>query len=200
MTRLETIKIFIIRLNHADTSKAPGEAASSLPLWRDRHSPVDTTKPRVISEEELLHLPNTKACVLNLAGLWGSTRDMRNYVSRVAPTKSSLSQKGSLHMIHGLDVARCVVAIHENFIPGRWLLTDMRVYDWWELVSAWGAREEGTATKEHVDWVRELVLEGGVKALPRAPEKMGGKALDSREFWDAYKTLKGPVKAGLGKE
>jgi hypothetical protein len=184
----------------ADQLQAPGEAVSSLPLWRDRHTPVDTTKARVLTEVELLNILKTSSCVLNLSGLWGGTRDMRHVVGRVAPTKSALAQKGSIHMIHGLDVARCIRAVHENFTAGRWLLTDMRVYDWWELVSAWGAREEGTATKEHVDWVRELILEGGIRALPRAPEQLGGKALDSREFWDAHKDLGGPLRAGLVKE
>lgn len=136
--------------------------------------------------------------MLNLAGLWGGGRDIRQYVNRVAPTRAVLSSKGSLHMIHGVDVARGIAAVHGGFLAGRWLLTDMRVYDWWDLVSSWGARGEGTATKEHVGWVTELALERGVRALPRAPEAMGGKALDSREFWDAYKELDGPLKAGLG--
>lgn len=171
-----------------------------LPLWRDRHSKVDTAKARVMTEEELLALADTTACVLNLAGLWGGSRDMRNYVNRVAATKSALAAKGSLHMIHGIDVARSIATVHENFTPGRWLLTDMRVYDWWDLISAWGARQEGTATKEHAEWVRELAVECGVKALPRAPEQMGGKALDSREFWEAHKELGGPLIARLEKE
>lgn len=123
---------------------------------------------------------------------------MRQYVNRVAPTKAVLASKGSLHMIHGLDVARCIAAVHAHFVPGRWLLTDMRVYDWWDLASAWGARGEGTATKEHAEWVVALAKESGVRALPRAPEVMGGKALDSREFWEEYKGLGGPLQAGLG--
>jgi hypothetical protein len=183
-----------------NSPKSPGEDSASLPLWRDRHSSVDTSKARVMTEEELLALPNTSACVLNLAGLWGGSRDMRQYVGRVAPTKDALASKGSLHMIHGMDVARCLAAAHQRFAPGRWLLTDMRVYDWWDLVSAWGAREEGTATPKHADWVRELLVERGLRALPRTPEQMGGKALDSREFWDEYRCLNGPLRAGLGKE
>jgi hypothetical protein len=125
---------------------------------------------------------------------------MRKYVSRVAPTKDALRGKTSLHMIHGKDVARAIVAMHGKFAVGRWLLTDMRVYDWWDLASAWGSTNGSTATRDHSQWVRELMVEKGIKALPRTPEAMGGKALDSREFWEEYKELKGPLVARLEKE
>ena len=95
-------------------------------------------------------------------------------------------------MIHGLDVSRAILAVHSHFDRAsgqRWLLTDGRVYDWWDLASAWG--EEGKQSL----WVRELMNEQGVRALPRAPEVVGG-AMDSREFWDAFELE--PVKGRLG--
>lgn len=55
---------------------------------------------------------------------------MRNYVSRVAPTKEALKDKGSIHMVHGIDVARAIIALSKDFTDGeRWALTDGRVYD-----------------------------------------------------------------------
>lgn len=136
--------------------------------------------------------------------------------------------QGSLHLIHGDDVARAVLAVHHAFDKAagqRWLLTDGRIYDWWDLASAWGttgstpgpsrkarqAREAGAtvhvkppppaedislkedAQKEadedergpHARWVRELLHESGVRALPRTPDLLD-RALDSREFWYTF--------------
>ena len=95
-------------------------------------------------------------------------------------------------MIHGLDVSRAILAVHEHFDRAngeRWLLTDGRVYDWWDLASAWG--EEGKQGK----WVRELMDEQGVRALPRTPERIG-RAMESREFWSTFELE--PVKGRLG--
>ena len=102
--------------------------------------------------------------------------------------------QGSIHMIHGLDVSRAVLAVHANFERAageRWLLTDGRVYDWWDWASAWG--EEGKQTK----WVRELMNEEGIRALPRSPEVIG-RGMDSREFWNTFELE--PVKGRLGEE
>jgi nucleoside-diphosphate-sugar epimerase len=94
------------------------------------------SNPRAESEFELLALSSptspyqTQTTVLNLAGLWGGTRIPRNWVSRVAPTKDALVKKGSVHFIHGEDVARAIIVVHRRFSPGqRWILTDERVYD-----------------------------------------------------------------------
>lgn len=46
----------------------------------------------------------------------------------------------------------------------------------------------------------DLMKERGLRALPRSPEQMGGKALDSREFWATFKQLQGPAVARLEKE
>lgn len=88
-------------------------------------------------------------------------------------------------MIHGEDVSRAVLAVHANFALAsgqRWLLTDLRVYDWWDIVSAWSSPAE---EHPHARWVRELMSETGVRGLPRSPEKIG-RAMDSREFWDTF--------------
>lgn len=113
-------------------------------------------------------------------------------------------------MIHGLDVSRAILAVHASFSKAsgqRWILTDGRVYDWWDLASAWGSHptpgasenaggindsEEGRGAQAR--WVRELMHEQDVRALPRDIERLG-RALDSREFWFEFGLS--PVKARL---
>jgi hypothetical protein len=110
-------------------------------------------------------------------------------------------QQGSLHMIHGLDVSRAILAVHADFSKAsgqRWILTDGRVYDWWDLASAWGSGPStavvgrGPSIQKldsdeekrgaQARWVRELMQEQDVRALPRNVESLG-RALDSRDFW-----------------
>ncbi|KAI0635535.1 hypothetical protein C8Q77DRAFT_1097958 [Trametes polyzona] len=152
-------------------------------VWTDRHSKFDETNDRARAEIELLSLaPEVPTTVLDLCGLWGGQRQPRNWVNRVAPSKEALKQKGSIHLIHGEDVARAVLAVHAHFDRAsgqRWLLTDTRVYDWWDLASAWG--EQGKQPR----WVRELLREEGIRGLPRSPELIG-RAMDSREFWETF--------------
>jgi len=114
-------------------------------------------------------------------------------------------------MIHGLDVSRAILAVHANFPKAtgqRWILTDGRVYDWWDLASAWGSRSSTRATGDLDDlggnneetrgtqarWVRELMQEQDVRALPRNAERLG-RALDSRDFWFEFEMS--PLKARL---
>lgn len=57
----------------------------------------------------------------------------------------------------------------------RWIVTDGRVYDWWEVVMVFGTeRERG--------WVRELMRERGVRGLPREGRELG-RRLDGGAFW-----------------
>jgi len=96
-----------------------------------------------------------------------------------------------------------VLAVVQNFEKAqgqRWLLSDGRVYDWWDLASAWGtpakssaANTSNSSSKLPVDanrgpqakWVRELMEETGVRALPRNIGTLG-RALDSRDFWTTF--------------
>lgn len=96
-------------------------------------------------------------------------------------------------MIHGLDVARAIVAVLDRFSLAagqRWILTDQRVYDWWDLASAWGQssvenRDTEVTIGPQAQWVNELMLESNTRALPRPPIELG-RALDSREFWTTF--------------
>ena len=87
-----------------------------------------------------------------------------------------------------------MLAVHAHFERAagqRWLLTDGRVYDWWDLAGAWGA--EGAQPR----WVRELMDEAGVRALPRSPELLG-RAMESTEFWRTFELE--PVRARVGED
>jgi len=170
--------------------KAPETMAALGSTIYDRRSPFNVTG-RANAEVELLALSPSLAptTVLNLAGLWGGQRVVRNWLSRIAPSKDALAGKGSLHLIHGFDLARAILAIHTNFAKAagqRWILTDGRVYDWWDLASAWD--EQAAA------WVRELMREGNIRVLPRNTEFLG-RILDSRDFWDDFGLA--PVRARL---
>ena len=91
-------------------------------------------------------------------------------------------------MIHGEDVARAILAVHAQVSKStgqRWLLTDGRVYDWWDLASAWGSGPSEEDRGPQPVWVQELMQEAGVRALPRDVELLQ-RALDSREFWSTF--------------
>lgn len=172
----------------------------SAPGWHDDRSPYNKEDPRAIAEDELLNQTEVPATVLNLAGLYGGTRQPRDWLDRVIKTKEDLRKKGALHVIHGEDVARAVVAVHRNKPSGkRYLICDMHVYDWWDLAQDWAllARrersengmketEEETAalhkSQTILHWVHELMIEESVKALPRDTSTVG-RALDGRAFW-----------------
>ncbi len=177
--------------------------------WNDSESAYDKSNARAVAEDELLLLRGDRACVLNLAGLYGGERQPRNWITRVARTKGEVRGKGALHLVHGRDVARAVVGVVEMFagVGGRrWIVTDLFVYDWWELIFCWGryargcaggkggqkavGKGTGGAAGEEVDelqfekWVVELMQEEGVRALPRDKDGLG-RVLDGRSFWSA---------------
>jgi hypothetical protein len=85
-------------------------------LWVTRHSKYNTTDARAIAEDELLSLGG---CVLDLSGLWGGQRMVKHWIDRVASTKELLGSKTSLHMVHGEDVSRGIIAVHERFEKAR---------------------------------------------------------------------------------
>lgn len=154
------------------------------PQWNDHESSYDKEDQRAIAEDELLGLQGS---VLNLAGLYGGERNPRNWVVRVARTKAEVKAKKVVHLIHGQDVARGIIAVHGHFTPGkRWLLTDLRVNDWWDLIQTWGPEVQANAKEgeqaDYAQWVGELMVEEGIRSLPRSVETLG-RVLDSRAFW-----------------
>ena len=157
------------------------------PHWNTCNSPHDLSSPRAIAEDELLSLGDS--CVLNLAGLYGGSRNPRSWLPRVATSKAQVRAKKALHLVHGEDVAAAVVALYGRFTPGkRWLLTDLHVYDWWDLFVEWGSSDEAVVEKSeekklpYRKWVGECMEEEGVRALPRDTSSLG-RVLDSRDFW-----------------
>ncbi|KAI0342619.1 hypothetical protein BDW22DRAFT_1374828 [Trametopsis cervina] len=170
--------------------KDPSDKPTSSSVWSDRHSPINKSHVRGAAEGELLALsPESPTTVLNLCGLWGGSRKAKHWIGRVAATKEALKARGSTHMIHGEDVSRAILAVHSEFDKAtgqRWLLTDGRVHDWWDLAHAWGIEYATAKPGPQPVWVQELMLEQGIRALPRDVEKLG-KALDSQEFWNTFK-------------
>ncbi|KAI3322131.1 hypothetical protein HD806DRAFT_138363 [Xylariaceae sp. AK1471] len=166
------------------------------PTWQDEKSPYDRENPRAVAEDELMACAS--ASVLSLAGLYGAQRQPRDWVDRVVKSKEDLRAKGALHVIHGEDVARAIVALHRKFTPEkRWLLCDLHVYDWWDLVEDWamqtpedvesgkagvGSEEKAKRQSQLLAWVGELMAEENVRALPRDTSSVG-RRLDGRAFW-----------------
>lgn len=176
------------------------------PTWSDSDSPYDKSGLRAQAEDALLANDWIQATVLDLAGLYGGERQPRNWVDRVVKSKEDLKGKGSLHLVHGDDVARSIMGVHKGLVERngegtgrRWLVCDLRVYDWWDLVADWTAedlrmvegKEQSEETQRVVEranrlrgWVGELMLEECVRALPRGTERLG-RVLDGRSFWKA---------------
>jgi hypothetical protein len=117
--------------------KLAAQSKSASP-WKDRHSEV-LPVPRAIAENALLSLnegdnmvqkEKIPTSVLCLCGLWGHGRSIRRYISVIAPTKEKLEALQSVHMVHGHDVARAILAMAtqwEKTEAQRWLLTNERV-------------------------------------------------------------------------
>lgn len=131
--------------------------------------------------------------MLNLTGLYNDERDPKYWMMRVATTKEQV--KGSWRCIW------CTGRMWRGQLLGcagsgrrwggrRWLVADLQVYDWWDLIQDWGAEvwrrvaeregQERAEALEYTKWIGELMLEGGVRSLPRALEVLG-RVLDSRE-------------------
>jgi hypothetical protein len=172
--------------------------------WNDSNSSYDKTISRAIAEDELLSQLGKRACVLNLAGLYGGERQPKTWITRVAKSKEEVKAKLALHLIHGRDVSRAIILAHLKFerVGGqRSIIMDLHVYDWWDLFLSWGkyAREsagedvwqkvreasgDGEGALEYERWVVELMGEEDFRALPRGVERLG-RVLDGRGFWAA---------------
>lgn len=161
--------------------------------WSNDNSPYDRSNNRAVAEDELREC--VCGCILNLSGLYGGQRKPKTWMPRIAKSKGDIAGRTSVHFIHGEDVAKAIIATHKKFTPGRrWIIADLRVYDWWDLIMSFSALadeeenespEEAEKKLEWARWVGELMLEEDVKALPR-PMEMLGRKLDSRGFWSFH--------------
>ena len=151
--------------------------------WNDEQSPYDKDNERAVAEDRLLNQQGDKAVVLDLAGLWGGQRHPRNWIERVAKTKEEVKGKGALHLVHGEDVARAIVASWEKWerVKGRrWIVTDGWSYDWWGLFVRFAGEGQGG----YKEWVYESMREESVRSLPREHKDLG-RLVDGRAFWGA---------------
>jgi hypothetical protein len=118
------------------------------------------------------------------------SRQPKGWVPRF-PSKEAIRNKllnRQLHLVHGKDVARSILAVHNQFKPGeRWIVTDNGCYDWIQLFLTWGNQDQIAIARDLAQnddaclkalgegSLEDIVARGGVK--PR---------LDSSEFWKTF--------------
>ena len=175
----------------------------------DRHTPLDRSKDtgRMSAEDTLIQRGGS---VLHLAGLWGNqryhvsktkqkkkgpgliciNRQPKNWVPRFSTAeaiRNKLLQR-QLHLIHGKDVARAILAVHQQFKPGeRWIITDQTCYDWIKLFLAWGSEEQIQIARDlaiHDDQCRQALGDGSLEEVVARGEVK--PRLDSTEFWETF--------------
>jgi hypothetical protein len=160
--------------------------------WSTEDSAYDNSDPRAIAEDELRECVG--GCALDLAGLYGGERVPRMWLPRLAKSKEDVQKRGAVHFVHGEDVARAIIATHRKFTPGkRWIIADLRVYDWYDLIMSFSAltgsaedtQEVLETRQQFAKWVGELMMEEKIRALPREMSQLGRK-LDSRGFWEHH--------------
>ena len=108
----------------------------------------------------------------------------------MAKTKEEVRGKKSLHMVHGADVARGILAVMEKWeseatesvrgggkgakVGGeRWMLTDTFVYDWWALMIGWA--DVDAASAEGLPDVGGMAVNDEVMTSGGAMSDVGGK-------------------------
>ncbi|KAI9258551.1 hypothetical protein BY458DRAFT_517893 [Sporodiniella umbellata] len=152
----------------------------------DRHSPLDRSKDtgRMGAEDVLLARGGT---VLHLAGLWGAQRQPKNWVPRF-PSSEAIKNKllnRQLHLIHGEDVARAIVSLHQQFASGeRWILTDQSCYDWIELFLTWGNPEQIKLARQLAKELEPQLGHGSLEDIVARRDLQ--PRLDSHEFWQTF--------------
>ncbi|KAI7851589.1 hypothetical protein BDC45DRAFT_445264 [Circinella umbellata] len=158
----------------------------------DRHGPIDSSKDtsgRMNGEYVILKRGGT---VLHLSGLWGAQRQPRNWVPRFA-TEQAIRGKllaRQLHLIHGKDVARAILSIHQQFdkaIGERWIATDGGCSDWIQLFLAWGSEEQIKTARDLVNndsVCRQTLGDGSLEDIVARGGVMS--RLDSRDFWNTF--------------
>jgi hypothetical protein len=65
--------------------------------WNDDHSTYETENDRAVAEDELRN--SVRGCVLNLAGLYGGSRQPRNFVPRLAKEKDDVRKRKAVHFV-----------------------------------------------------------------------------------------------------
>ncbi|RUP49225.1 hypothetical protein BC936DRAFT_143044 [Jimgerdemannia flammicorona] len=156
----------------------------------DRHTKLDpevANSGRHVGEEVVL---KRGGVVLHLSGLWGGERQPRNWIPRFS-TPAQLRSKilaRPLHLIHGADVARAILATHAHhprLSSQRWIVSDGTCYDWMRLMLMWGSPEQRTEIEKlrrEDDDCRVALGEGTLEEVVQR----GGirRRIDPDEFWE----------------
>ncbi|KAI8969161.1 hypothetical protein BDF20DRAFT_893500 [Mycotypha africana] len=155
----------------------------------NRHTPLDRSKDtgRMGAEDVVIERGGS---VLHLAGLWGNQRQPKGWVPRFA-TMDAIKNKlltRQLHLIHGKDVARAILAVHNNFKSGeRWIITDNGCYDWLKLFLVWGTEEQIKMARYLAENDETCQKALGDSSLEEIVERGGVQPrLDSTEFWNTF--------------
>ncbi|OZJ05980.1 hypothetical protein BZG36_01219 [Bifiguratus adelaidae] len=160
----------------------------------NRHTPLDKAlegSDRHLGERAIAR---HKGIILHLAGLWGNQRQPRNWIPRF-PDEVKIKPKllpgnRSLHLIHGHDVARAIVGMHQYFPINdpnrRWIVTDNSTYHWIKLFWTWGAQTQRDIMEKLVKHDEDVRKAFGGRTLLEEME-LGVeryKRLDASEFWN----------------
>ncbi|KAJ2784875.1 hypothetical protein GGI15_002128 [Coemansia interrupta] len=159
-----------------------------IPSTRFTKPNISAGGPRTEAEELIIKTFN--GCVLNLAGLWGGERIPEGW-SRFYKDKEKLRSRlndRSLHLIHGADVARSILAvIRKRDLPGgRWLISDKHTYDMLQILirdpRVRGFLEELIQDDESV---RKLLGTDKIDEI-KMGESQVTLRIDSSHFWSGF--------------
>jgi hypothetical protein len=117
-------------------------------------------------------------------------RQPKGWVPRF-PSSDAIRNKllqRQLHLIHGKDVARAILAVHNKFQRGeRWVVTDNGCYDWIKLFLTWGNKEQIEIARSLAKNDAECQKALGQGSLEEIVERGGVKPrLESTEFWKTF--------------
>lgn len=117
-------------------------------------------------------------------------RQPKNWVPRF-PTVDAIRNKllaRQLHLIHGKDVARSILAVHNKFKHGeRWIISDNTCYDWIKLFLTWGSQVQIEIARDLAKNDEKCHQALGDGSLEDIVERGGVKPrLDSTEFWETF--------------
>jgi hypothetical protein len=126
------------------------------------------------------------------------TRQPKGWVGYFT-TKDALKHKlldRQLHLIHGKDVARAILAVHlgvqkySQLRAQRWILTDQRCYDWLRLFLAWASDDQIRTLQHLLDYDQDIQKKWGRhQTLDRLVKEGLKPRLDSKSFWDSFRLV-----------
>lgn len=120
--KIDLVQQLINAYEQATSCSPAWVALGSTGAWQkpgisDSNSSINPDNERAKAEEILLQMHEgnrRRTSVLNLAGLYGDERNPVNFAKRACDTKEKLEKKTSLHLVHGIDVARAILGMYHS--------------------------------------------------------------------------------------